>query len=326
MATTTTKKAAPAKKAAPRKAAAPRSAAAAKPQPEVQHPLAHLVPDMMKADEYVSRLINGVRDITLLRYAKAAGRHVLLSGPTGLGKSHLVEAFCATDKLPLVVIEAKDGIDTNTFFGGYVPKESADVDTIMDVYNEVSKKMPRGTSPEVVMQVTMNIVSQTNFEYVYSDVVRVLDAGDGVVFIDEVNFMRPKVSATFHRVMRESKYAILEKGNELHHCGPNVLIVAAYNDGYEGTYPLNQAFRNRFAIKASLEYDTAVEKELLAMPSTLKIAKKLRDVEDIESPVSTNLLASSRTSASTWESTSPWPTSWRPSAPRSTRPSRSGST
>lgn len=253
------------------------------------HPLAHLIPSMEAADEYVSRDVYGVRDIDLLRYAKEAGKHVLMSGPTGLGKSHCVAAYCATDKIPLVVIEAKDGIDPNTFFGGYVPKDGADVDEILTVMDTVTKTMPKGTSPEVIMQVTMATVGQSKFEWVLSDVVHVLTEG-GCLFVDECNFMRPRVSATFHRVMRERQFSVLEQGNKLYTVHPDTQIVAAYNDGYEGTYPLNQAFRNRFGLKLELDYDPDVEGQLLCMPVLLEIATKLRNSDEIETPVSTNSL------------------------------------
>lgn len=223
------------------------------------HPLDHLIPKHTRATEYVSRTVYGVHDIDLLRYAKAARKGVLLFGPTGPGKTSLVEAYAATDKLPLVVIECRDGIDPATFFGQWLPN-------------------PDPSGPKFIWQ--------------DSDIVQVIRHG-GVLLLDECNFMRPKVAATFHRLLRDRTMAVLENGNEVIEAHSDLQIVAAYNPGYEGTFGLNAAFKNRFAIKCEWKYDPVVEAQLVGMPVLLEIAGKLRDRMadgDIETPVSTNML------------------------------------
>lgn len=235
----------------------PTATATARKRPSTKkpaHPLAHLVPPMTKAEEYVPRAIGGVKDVDLLVYAGKSGHNVLMTGPTGLGKSHMVAAYAAAYGLPMVVVEARDGIDPATFFGGWVPKDGG------------------------------------GFTWEWSDVSLVAMHG-GVLFIDELNFMKGRVSAAFHRMMREGQFSVLEKGNELITCSPDLQIIGAMNDGYEGTYPLNQAFRNRFSIKLELEYDRAVEQSLLYCPSLLDLAEKLRSPDTaLDSPISTNML------------------------------------
>ncbi len=299
MATATAKKAAPAKSAAPAKAAAPKSTSVRKRTTGVataKNPLEHLIPPKERADEYISRTIDGIQDVNLLRYAKEANKHVLFSGPTGLGKSHLVEAYCAADNMPLVVIEAKDGIDPATFFGGFVPKDMSKIDpqVVVDLVAELTAKMPKGTEPSAIMQLAVGILTSTNFEWVYSDVVKLLTTPSptgACLFIDEVNFMRGRITATFHRILRERKFSILERNNELLHVAPGVQVVAAYNHGYESTFPLNKAFVNRFALKPEVDYDKGVESQLCYMPTLLEVADKLRGEDaGVESPVSTNML------------------------------------
>lgn len=223
-----------------------------------QHKLAHLIPPITKADEYVSRMIHGVRDIDLLRYAKQAQMSTLFVGDTGAGKTSLIQAYAATERLPLVVIECRDGIDPNTFFGQWVPTEDG------------------------------------KFRWVESDLVQVFRYG-GVVDLAECNFMRPKISATFHSALRDRQVSVLERGGEVIHLHSDVQFVGDYNDGasYTGTFDLNPAFKNRFALKVPFDYDRGVEGQLVSMPILLEVADKLRERRkdgDIDTPVSTNML------------------------------------
>lgn len=227
---------------------------------EGNHILNHLVPDMLFADEYVSRTIKGVKDIDLLRYAREARKNVLLFGPTGPGKTSLVLAYAATDKLPLVTIQANGAVDPNTFFGSWQP------------------------DPEDI--------EGRRIKWVDSDITEVIRHG-GVLYINEANFMPPKVAAVFHGLDKRRQVNILEKGNEVVVASPELQLIIDYNPDYEGTRPLNAAFKNRFTIKVRFDYDPEIEKQLVYLPVMLEVATKLRNSHragDIETPVSTNML------------------------------------
>jgi len=62
--------------------------------------------------------------------------------------------------------------------------------------------------------------------------------------------------------------------------------VATMNPDYEGTKPLNFALKDRFRV-IYLEYNDAVEKKLNIDTKMLDVAKKLRDSEEIFTPIST---------------------------------------
>lgn len=224
-----------------------------------QGPLSHLVPDKTYADEYISRKIEGVRDIDLLRYAREARNNVMLFGPTGPGKTSLVLAYAATDNLPLATVQCHGAVDPNTFWGGLViDAETGALRGWQD--SEVTETIRHG----------------------------------GVLYLDEVNFLPSKVAATFHGLLdKRRQITILDKGNEVIKAHPNLQVIVAYNPDYEGTRPLNAAFKNRFKIKIRFDYDEAVERELLCLPVMMELAKKLRHAHkagDIETPISTNML------------------------------------
>lgn len=226
--------------------------------PTKKHPLAHLIPAAEFAEDYISRVIFGVRDLALLRYAKEAERNIYLEGPTGPGKTSLVLAYAAEEKLPLVTLHCNGGLDPQSIFG--VP--------VMD--------------------------SDGKVKFVESDMTTLIRHGQGILYLDEANFMPPKLTASLHGLLdKRREITLIDKGGELVKAGEGLQIISTFNPDYEGTRPLNPAFKNRFALKVPFGYDDGVEKKLLAMPVTMEMARKLRESKRlgvIDTPVSTNML------------------------------------
>lgn len=220
--------------------------------------LAHLIPEKRFADEYIGRTIKGYSDLDLLKYAGSAGKNVLLSGPTGPGKTSLILAYAAANKIPLVTLACNGAIEPDAAFGG-------------PVQDPVKKVI----------------------YFQESDAIKVIRGG-GLLYFDEINFMPPKISAVFHGLLdKRRQVTLLAKGNELIKAHPNLQIVAAYNPEYIGTRPLNPAFKNRFSIKIQFDYDRKVEEQLLQTTTIIDVAEQLRsrhEAGDIDTPVSTNML------------------------------------
>lgn len=220
------------------------------------HVLSDLIPDMYFYESYVPQRLGKHKDLTVLKYAKAAKYNVLMSGDTGVGKSSLVLAYCAKEKLPLVILPCNGAIEPSQVFGAPVMKEDGSI-----VFQE-------------------------------SNLVQIIRHG-GVIFLDEVNFMPPKVAAVLHQLLRERQVVLLDKGGEVIKAHTDCQVLAAYNKDYEGTRPLNEAFKNRFALKPDFKYTKEVEEQLLRMPVTVELAAKLRAsraAKDLDTPVSTNML------------------------------------
>lgn len=223
------------------------------------NPLAHLIPDFDQfAGSYISREIKGIQDVAVLRYAKAASVNTMIFGPTGPGKTSLVLAYCATDHIPLVTVQCHGGVDPATFWGGLV----LDPATNMYVWQD-------------------------------SEITKIIKNG-GVLYFDEVNFLHPKIAASLQSLTdKRRQITIMERGNEVIEAHPDLQIIVTFNPDYEGTRPLNAAFKNRFTIKLEFDYDPQVEAQLLCVPIMQELAAKLRlscKAGDLDTPVSTNML------------------------------------
>lgn len=260
------------------------------------HPLSHTIPAMVFAEEYVSRSIKGVRDVDLLRYAKEAHNNVMLFGPTGPGKTSLVLAYAAQDGLPLVTVQANGAVDPNSFFGGWQPRHDlseGEIEQFLALYERVKSKLPDDTHPDTVMAMATALMDRSQLMWVDSEITEVIRLG-GVLYIDEVNYLPPKVAAAFHNLLdKRRQITILDKGNEVVPASPDLQVIVAYNPDYEGTRPLNPAFKNRFKIKVRFDYDPDVEQQLVYLPVMLEVAGKLRMAHrsgDVETPTSTNML------------------------------------
>jgi hypothetical protein len=227
------------------------------------HPLVHLIPEDFFFDDYISRDISPeVSDLDLIDSAREMGHNVLIAGPTGSAKTSLVYAAAARAGLPVVNVPCNGAAEPRQFIGGWTP------------------------------------TADGKFDFVPGDLVTAVQHG-GIIYLDEVNMLPPKIAAFLHGLLDRRRTVTLPdaKGSSLESTEIRAhelcQVVAAYNPNYHGTRPLNQAFKNRFAIKIDFPYDRVVEEKLVLSKALLNFADSLRlnfDVGDITTPISTNML------------------------------------
>lgn len=227
-----------------------------------QHPLAHKVPSVDKfLSPYVSRLIDGTKDLDILEGAHRNRMNVLLEGPTGSAKTSVVYAYGAHAGLPVINIPCNGAIDLRSLFGGLGPKEDG------------------------------------GFKFFPSDLVQAVLHG-GIVLFNEINFAPPKILAVAYGLLDKRKELTVTEASGTDFpttvtAHEDLFVVADCNPGYIGTRPLSEALRNRFAIKLPWDYSTDVEDELIGCPSLQKIADAIRQrhrAGDLEGSVPTNLM------------------------------------
>lgn len=241
----------------PAKTAAPRKVRVPKKTVDEVVNLNAYIPAPTVAQRYVNRKIHGVWDARLLDRAMAEKINVLLMGDTGSGKTMVGEAYASKREMLYYSLPCDVSIDPTALFGKMQP-------------TDVPGK----------------------FEWQDGPVTQVVRRG-GVLNISEINFMPPKIAASLYPLLDGRRYVpLLGHKGEVVRAHEDLLVIADMNPGYRGTMELNAAFKNRFAFKFMWGYDADVEKKLVALPTLLSIAGKIRALvgTEIMTPVSTNML------------------------------------
>jgi len=222
--------------------------------------VAALIPDPRLADVYVHRTIGGVDDFELLDLAMEERENVLLAGPTGSSKTTLFRAYAASRGLPFVLVECNAAMDPGTVLGR----------TMIDADGTV--------------------------RWIDGDFTLVIRYG-GVALIDEVNMAHPRITAGFHQLLAVTRRMSVPEAGETIIAGRGglgdpqpLLLGSAYNPRYQGTVRLNEALANRFAIPLEWGYEREVEEQLIQSGRLLDIAENIRSLDEIRTPVSTNML------------------------------------
>lgn len=230
-----------------------------------------LIPEMMYASSYLNReVLPGMQDFDVMNYALEQGDNIIISGPTGPGKTSMAMAFAARRRLPFYSVPSSDSFEPSQVFGKWNP-------------------LPDG-----------------RFGWVDGPGTRVARDG-GVMLINEINMLPPRMAAGLFALLdKRREITLLDHDSEVVRAHrPNcwcdlpedeckarwLLIVADYNPGYEGTRRMNEALLNRFPIKLTFDYDSGIELALTKAPELLAIAEKIRrDVTTYSAPVTTNML------------------------------------
>ncbi len=222
-----------------------------------QHDLENMTQFIPRSDGYISRKIGKFQDIKILEKCYNDRAFVLIFGETGTGKTHLVRHFAYEKKLPYARVNLNGGTTADELIGHWVPKEDGG--------------------------------------FKWQDGILTLFARyGGVVVLDEVNSCPAEILFALHSLTDDERTLTLTaKDGEVVHSHKNFFLVATMNPDYEGTKPLNAAFKDRFKVKLFFDYDTKIEKQLINEDNLVEIARKLRVMKakgEINTPISTRML------------------------------------
>ena len=214
------------------------------------------VPRKQLAERYVHRKIWGQDDFAVFDAARKESINVLIYGPTGPGKTSAVEAWAAERNLRLATISGNASMEPSQMTGKFVSD------------------------------------GEGAFMWIDGPVTDVVRNG-GVLLLDEVNFISPKIYTNLYSLTDGRRsITLLDHHGETIEAHPDLTIFATMNPDYIGTTPLNFAFRNRFDIQIPWDYDDAVEDQLVSSKALRTLMKQLR-IEaakgQYETPISTNM-------------------------------------
>lgn len=215
------------------------------------------VPDPALGTRYISRDLDGVKDIAVLDYALKCRRNVLLLGPTGSGKTTLPLAWSAIRGRRCYAVSGNQSVEPSQLFGKYVPDGVG------------------------------------GFVWVDGPVTEIVRNG-GTLILDEVNFISPKIATVLFPLLdTRREITLLDHYGEVIDAHDNLLIVATGNLGYRGTNILNEAFVNRFTVQREWGYDDNVERKLIRSRALREMVNAIRaqaDSAGIETPLGTNVM------------------------------------
>ncbi|MGG3006480.1 MoxR family ATPase [Geobacillus stearothermophilus] len=146
--------------------------------------------------------------------ALALEKNVLLKGPTGSGKTRLAETLSALFGQPMHSINCSVDLDAEALLG---------------------------------FKTIVHRDGQAVIEYVPGPVIRAMEKGH-LLYIDEINMAKPETLPILNSVLDYRRRLTNPLTGEVVEAKPTFGVIAAINEGYIGTVPLNEALKNRFVV------------------------------------------------------------------------------
>ena len=221
--------------------------------------LGDLIPKNKLAN-YVSREVaDGQTEFDIFAYALENKQNTLIEGDTGCGKTYAVMAHAEKMQMPFFSVACNGATNPDQLIGTWLPKADGGIEWV-------------------------------------DGVITTFVRNGGVLLLDEVNFMKPDISAAFHSLLDDRRTLnLIENGGEVIKAADTFQVIATYNRNYAGTREINEAFKNRFAHKPEFTYEQLDEDTLTGggQYALLNLAEQLRQARAdgiIHTPISTNSL------------------------------------
>ncbi|WP_404403308.1 AAA family ATPase [Jeotgalibacillus malaysiensis] len=141
-------------------------------------------------------------------------KNILLKGPTGSGKTKLAESVSHTFNQPMYSINCSVDLDAEAMLGFKTIEQIDGKSTITFVEGPVIQAMKKGH----------------------------------ILYIDEINMAKPETLPILNGVLDYRRTITNPFTNEVITAAEGFKVIAAINEGYIGTVPLNEALKNRFIV------------------------------------------------------------------------------
>lgn len=144
----------------------------------------------------------------------ALGKNILLKGPTGSGKTKLSESLAAFFGQPVHSINCSVDLDAEAMLG------------FKTIVEEDGK---------------------TQIDFIEGPVIQAMKQGH-LLYIDEINMAKPETLPILNGVLDYRRQITNPFTGEVVTAQPTFSVIAAVNEGYAGTAPMNEALKNRFIV------------------------------------------------------------------------------
>jgi len=167
--------------------------------------------EFIKSDGYIPPEIDILIDAIS---ALSMGKNILLKGPTGAGKTKLAETLSHLFTQPMFSVNCSVDLDAESLLGFKTLAYEQDKQIIEFVPGPVTNAMKKGT----------------------------------FLYIDEINMAKPETLPLINGVLDYRRTITNPFTNEIITAKEGFNVIAAINEGYIGTVPLNEALKNRFIV------------------------------------------------------------------------------
>lgn len=144
----------------------------------------------------------------------AMGKNLLLKGPTGSGKTKFAETLSHVFAQPMYSINCSVDLDAESLIGFKTLAYEDEKQVIEFIPGPVINAMTHGT----------------------------------FLYIDEINMAKPETLPLINGVLDYRRTVTNPFTNEMVTATEGFNVIAAINEGYIGTVPLNEALKNRFIV------------------------------------------------------------------------------
>lgn len=171
------------------------------------------------------------------------GKNVLLKGPTGSGKTKLAEHVSAFFDQPMHAVNCSTDLDAEALLG--------------------------------FKTLTHDEQGRTQIAFIPGPIMKAMTKGH-FLYIDEINMAKPETLPLINGVLDHRRSITNPFTGDVITAHPDFRVVAAINEGYIGTVPLNEALKNRFVTIDIPYLQGETLFQLLKSKSVLRDEKQLR--------------------------------------------------